>query len=560
MKSSAWRPASRLVAGASFAAGIVAVIALAVVLHESSRRNCATQASYFTQSLLAHGRQLPDTAPEIGACALAQNLRIEYAAAVAERNPLFALPGTDLEALRFAIAELGMRQQEMAVLQRKPAHTRFVSSALYPLGFLREAADLEEKRRSFVHTPDPNKHRAYQRALEQTVSVFLAELAAYRSAFEATVPQTSAVYVAGGTAITRADIPRIIDRLEERGRAARERLRERASCINGSISDCQPEDLATPIPEPPPTSLPPLDLQRAEETLRLISHARGRPSSLINPAPQETPEPTVALIASICTEYFDAQPIFTLRANEPEIEGQPSFSYPVFLGDAPFIDTLVHGETPFFRHFAQQGARYVFIQPMVDYMCPELGTDLGNIYTTLRIKQEVEKNPFSFYAENPGRKERLLHLEQALLGETVTREHHARAYLAELAEMLQEGLSQTQRQRITNLLLMASARGAGFEHTVHRAALTQRYVNLTASTGAEYVQAPYLFFVRNGLLPLFMAWNNTVVGDDFTSFEKIRFELHERPFVLYSSLPEEDRAEAVKDLRVYILDHVPAKL
>lgn len=535
--------------GARYVLAGAAILAAAVFFVQTRESSCDAQAVFFSEMLaeatlrqeihldavyVVNSGHVEDEG--LPACKRASVVRLAYAAALAERAPLFALPGTDLDLFDITIEKLNGRITTYDTFQgSREAYGAL--RALYPLQLLTSMRTTEELRRAFVTHPSPETLARYSASQRTTLTAYLRDIHRHTRAFEEFVPPTHAAYITGGTELTRSAIATALHELRAQAFTTGQLLLRRISCIRGHIGSCDPIRLTLPDVLPPSS-----DESRPYTDLR--EHIADIRNTTIDPS-----FPTILLSSSTCVEYLGARPSFTLR---PTADASDTLlTRPIFTGDILFLDTT-HDNTSFYRSFADANVRYVFSNPLISYMCPNLAGDAGQFYATRAARTRAQHAPISEHAGE--RRAYLQQLEKRLSG-TFIREDDARRYRAEIRTLLEEDVfDRATTIELTDLLLAAEYGSAGFEHTVFLATAMQDHTAVAPDT--TYLQIPYLFFARSGFLTLFLGSNPSVIGRPFDPFPRATpEEMEASPYVLYSSLSPEERATAARDLAAYYRAH-----
>ncbi len=103
-------------------------------------------------------------------------LALAYARLAAERNPYFALAGTDPVSLAKRVSELITARDHLASAQSSPAERLLIKRQLYPISFLQMLGELEDARLALIKYGSDADADRYARALTATSHAYLSEI------------------------------------------------------------------------------------------------------------------------------------------------------------------------------------------------------------------------------------------------------------------------------------------------------------------------------------------------------------------------------------------------
>jgi hypothetical protein len=464
---------------------------------------------------------------------------LAYARAVTERNPLLAIPGTDVEKLERALDELARTQDALAALQSERQRAAEIERHLYPVGFLRSLAAAERARRTFIASGSANDLRAYQRAQRETAIAYQEDLRGFRGAFKRNVPADIGSYVADGDRVSRDAILGNIDSLLKAIDDVEEELLDRSQCFQGNTASCDMDDIALPHVSSIPSGATTEASAVARRVKRLLDGIRG----------EVGPQPFVRLAHSYCAENVPGAS-FLIHHDALSPDGETYTEY-VDVGDIRFTDSEAYADIGFYDFFAKNGVKYVLNMPINHYTCPQVGTDAGTLFAIKDILDYASKV----------RGDGLLEPEEAALTkpDAVVTEEMAAGYLEAAFERIQSGrMAATETPRLIELALALNNRSAGFDDVVFWISSIERENARLYRDGIDIgLGAPYLFYVRNALLPLYLAANPSFGGIEGRAHEYAAIAPEAQPYIYYSQLPRSAATDAkvARDFSFYINLH-----
>lgn len=475
-------------------------------------------------------------------------LRLAYAVTVARRSPIMSLEGSDPDEIFRALNRLQEIESSLADIQQTTLQKRAVQEALYPIAFLRAAAQLEKERQVFLKSRSDSDEALYRLAGEATVAAYLSDLNRFQEAFEATVPLSAGkLGIAGGRVLSRESELRALDLLRQEIGATRERLRLRDACIHGYTGACSPSDLA--LPGPFLETQPPVTIHPSYERARAIS-------SLINAALGASDPPTFVakplnFSSNACVDSSSDNLFFEIDTRK----GYGSVPYLAldFVGDILLMKTQDFAHMPYFKYFLSNDITYVPYWPTSSYTCPEFGPETGKAFMLYTIEKVARNKLFSANLKESA--PRLARLEQALTERPYIREADAVAYLNGVRTSLIEDGSPDEGTVNSYISLALGLQ----DHSIKFADLLRRLITENATNlrhvGTDVpteLGAPYLFFVRSAFLALFMAGNASFIQNQVRPYEDARITGDALPYVSYYALTDVPRDKLMNDIRFVI--------
>lgn len=488
-------------------------------------------------------------APVMGMGAYAP-LRLAYEKTLARRSPILSLAGVDSTALRAAIERLQKTQTDLAALQETPAAADMIRTSLFPIGFLKSAAMLEESRTRFLATGSDQDARQYEHLVETTLALEASELDGLVSAYPHAVPETIRPYASAGLRIDRSSMRSAFDALRAGIEHARIEFRARLACMQGRSASCNPSDLALPGLSLQPVTVSASDLRTARTVREEIARATR--------APAISDGPLIVLAHSTCLAGSSLPPIFTIYTGSSFIDGRPQTTL-LYVGDIRFWPATLDPNVPYESFYASQHINYIPSDVLAYYSCPYLGSDYGKAYAIQAVSQRAAADPLSAYASGAAQKalqqfEQKLLPSNALLTETdaVSYVNAARAFATTT-----EGSPELER-RAAELALMLAYPSAGFVPLLERfTEITERNIVARALHDLPVdLSAETMFYFRNPAISFFMGDNASVIASADSFFPEYFVPKEQQPFVYFSDLKGTPRAEEVlADFRIYLDFH-----
>ena len=321
---------------------------------------------------------------EVDNTALEQRLlRLAYFATAARIDPLFALPGTDLNTFYLTIDELEVSQERIASVYG-PEEQEIIRGSLYPISFLRSLHRLEYLRRELITTPSFANAEKYQQQFAKSYELYVENIDALQNAIRILVPEKikkGVIRFHTGN----SSVEFITNTLNKYKNGATETYKKhinRFHCYEGKYRHC----IEIIRPKLPLTE----QLNISDEYKNMIIHHRDFIKTL-----RQAPYRGYG-------HSYDSIEISTSRCGDL---GKPGFYYPWWRED--------YSELPVFRpdllhnlyfydfwngrqshwwyaqlHREQGGPQYVY-QPIANhYACPDLGLDMASVLSTLFVEEK----------------------------------------------------------------------------------------------------------------------------------------------------------------------------
>lgn len=486
---------------------------------------------------------------------LVRALKIAYARAIAQSNPLFSLEGTDLARFQEGIALLQKLASNEADVQKNKQDADSVRD-LYPVSYLRALAVAESERRAFIADASEARAKAYSSAVSDSITAGLASLRAHRLSFTSVVPLTHpkvygvpldmdkepddvGTYGQPGGIVSRASVVRSMDSIEDRFKELSRHQSERSRCLKGLIYACRQDEILPAVPLVPtvPDSAASLPLP---EMRAVLAKMTLDPAFATNPA--------IVLRESTCAGALDLQPLFFLRKGKSAEREEAVF----FAGD--IIATRVPETAfPFFRALKERNIQHLSYWPVVYYRCPTITIDTGRVRAVEAIALHASEAPFS--EDVSPQSAPLLHEFEKRLRNSPVKESDALGYLKEARETIlrDPNASQEAFRELSTLILMARDGSRQFEEFLRTIAVTEEDNRRLEASGIPFVHiAKFLYFIRDPFFALFLAGQDA--SQVTTPLESTTLPA-KHPFLFYSRESKESRSRIMSDLREYHLLH-----
>lgn len=467
-------------------------------------------------------------------------LRTAFAKTQSRRSPVYALAGTNLDALQQGMQELSQVQKGLAYIQNSRLEKHAVAHHLYPIQTLKALTDTERARREFLESGATADARTYMRLLKNTARVMEIETERFLRAYKRIVPRDAPTYVTEQHEVTRENSIQTIESLRKRTQANAATVSERSECFNGNIRSCDVHSLQLPSVE----STVRVQEYTENSTVESFYNALVSFNSESHLFEREY-SPRVMLVESSCLNS-EIAPVFDIR-KEKKSSG-------IFeIDDVRMLRTSTFQEIPFFAYFVDAGIEYTPVSPLHHYTCMSLDKDIGAVYATRSTVVLSKNSPLSTYDNS----EEIAELE-ARLRQRVVYEHDARKYIQYgLALATEHQLPTELANTIVDVALQLQNNSAGMEFLVHGVAATERRnMNLWDKKIPVNLESEHLFFSRNGFTSLSMHGNQSF-GPRERLFTRIKIAKHDTPYVYVRDMVRDGVSvmEIAEDVYSYSLFH-----
>jgi hypothetical protein len=413
----------------------------------------------------------------------AEAYRIAYAAGLARRSPILGIVGTDPEKLRNAATDLQKAALQLAYLQNNAQDARAISESLYPFRFLYALADAEDARRTFLGAPSAASGMLYTMSVDAAIKASIHDIEAFRRAFNTeTANSSQAALQSFGGIIRVSAMSAAIDVMRIRFNETMNISKARSACLRGNIGSCDDTALSLDIP----TAL------RLADTTRAASKRVRALADFSSIDDSASPRIDVRLSSSVCLADFSGP--YHFRIADPmlaDLYAPAAFANDIFFNPV----TARSGPVPKYlqEHYEISLIR---VNPMNFYICPEVQSDLGSMYSVLAITR--------FAMEHSGiateRRQQLLSLDED--------PNDAEAF-AYLAKALEETHDQRVRNELLELAAMARERSGNFDSLVGQIAAINALDKQMIDNGVPFdVSAATLFLAHSAFPSLYLSHNS----------------------------------------------------
>lgn len=455
-----------------------------------------------------------DGVPVTGALSL-EAKRLAYARTLAERNPLFAFPGTSPSDLAYAVDVLEATANQLADLHGDDARAELIRTSLYPIEFLRTAVAAETARLEFIAHTDSQHEREYELAVRKEIAAYVSNLHTFRNAVSEIVPDTIPAYIAAGKIVSKATILSALDTVEKEVRTSIHTFDTRMLCLRGAVPHCNPQDLSVPSLEiPESVRIDAQSLARAREIQAFYAN--------ITDDAQLRNAPLIILSESACAGDAPGPAVFFISESK-EAPGVPIHRRSVFMGDIRFIRIDEYGDLPFYQDLRSRGIEFVLSPPLLHYECMDQRLDVAAILSTWTTLS-VSSSSVLYQAE-------------------AVRTAHTRALSGDPA-----GIA---------LALAIKYNSTQFDKSLRDIAWSeQKNLTLRKEGFRPDLDIPNLFFARSGFVSLFAIHNSSFFARDLTLFPPSHIPASKQPYLYDSQIPPGTKKLKLRhDVREYILLH-----
>lgn len=460
-------------------------------------------------------------------------LSLAYEKTLARRQPLFALPGTDLTQMLDVIEDVDDVKNRLSSLQTTSRDAQLLQNGLYPTDMLRSIVVAEKARRQFLSTGKKADALKYERALGNAIAEYQDALVRFENAFKKSVPQDVRQYAVPSAIIDRSSTLATIDMLQETASLSLSRYLKRISCVHGVIRACEKDALTYPllntVATPPPSSE---QIALSRDIMRALTRVPFEFDDALGGR-------LILLGSSSCmVNDPDGAPIFSVRVVFP---GLPeSRLAPLNVGNTLFLHApkgSSYAKLPYLKSFVDQGIEYALAHPLIYYECPATATDLGAVMAVRDVVLFATQNELSAHAV--GETAAKLHsLESRLRNAPIVYESDAATFLHEAASLTTDpSVPRAIRDAVSELTLAYTLRSGGVLSALHNISTAERMnMRQSAEQGIPMdFSLRNMIYARSALPALFLADNPSVAKEYVQVFRKNTLPPSEQPYVYYSS-------------------------
>jgi len=496
------------------------------------------QNDFYTQALRSAQITLP-------ADATLKDKVLAYARALAQNDPLVALPGTDIRAFGTNASLFPQLMQTLYAEDKTQPHADLLYS-LYPADFLTQLAKTEAARRQFVQSGTAADEAAYYQAAENMFAAYYQDVARFRAAFLQVIPASSGKFATDGDIVSRSQILVGLETLSKKMRVTQEAFTLREVCARGDTTACPPITKPTAAVTSE-IAIAPQELAQAKEVRAMLASAHEEPHI--------ASEPMYLLPSTACAKNMQGAPLFSFYT--PQGESHYSGAFPIYIGNIRFqslATTTANASFVAFSNALSKHITYLYDSPMLHYSCPELAQDSGKLFLMREVYAFAQSQKLSTYATTTADREALAALEQPDM--QVVAEHTVTEYLATAATLsLPDALQNT----IQNFVLAYTNNSEHFEANLGE--LLNDELSNSALLTRDWpvdLDVPYLFFVRSSFSMLLLADNQSAMGEIPKLFPPNTIPKEQTPFLYFSELShtQSTLAQIVHDIHYFYEAHV----
>ncbi|MCH7883545.1 hypothetical protein IIA95_03990 [Patescibacteria group bacterium] len=473
-------------------------------------------------------------------------LRIARYSVLNRLDPLFALEGTDPEALERSIGYLRMSLNDFAALYES-GEEEAIKESFYPLDFLERLPYLEELRQALINTPSKKIVEAYNAHLEKTMAIYLGHLYRLRKTLQAfhLIDETKEeVFNYLGGYSTFQLFVQALDALESSIIEKKTELKRRQNCFKGKTENCLSltSRLAAMRIDAPwddsntKQNLLPQNIQTIKDMV--LAYRRLTPKTDVS----SFTIPSIALNKSACLPVkTPVYHIFWRRIDEGE-----RAIFLEYLNNLYFLD-LRPGKSygPYTDKIKEAGLKLLYQAPVRAYMCPDSGKEISNtlkLYTIHRLLKESPLFPNDKRNLTHKKLDPLINVEKKIITGDMLYESDIEYYLSNLSALLQEYGEADLAERIgkekvlfiETLLSIFNQGAPNFHEMILHIVETNRQA-IRRITAIEGSRPPlnYLFIQRSYPMILFLGFNKSFSDTDITFLKYRPMELERLRFTTY---------------------------
>lgn len=524
-----------------------AALAAIMLLGAHNAQDNAHQNAFFATALAEAG------IPTLGLSLEAKKLA--YAQALAQRNPLLALPGTDLDQLDSDIGELVELKTQTYEINAGSKDAELLHT-LYQTDFLSALSWLERTRRAFAASGSKQDSAVYSAAAKRAFAAYQSDAAAFKAAFALAVPEGAGKFATDGDIIGRDDILLALERLMEGSRAIAGTFAARERCVRGVTHACRASDLETPVM---PVS------EEVEVTQRQLVQAKAvrALSAKAHEQPKIAEDPMLLLPSTRCARNMGGgAPLFAFFT--PASLGDARAPFPTYIGDIRF-NTTEQSASPSFERFSdamREQVTYVLNPPMLHYHCLRMAHDSGKLFAMRDTYALALAQGLSVYATSSEDKASLAALEKKDL--EILTQHQVERYLATASTL---PLPAQQKSQVRELRLTYQLSSANFDANLGEILADQESnIALIKKGWPIDMDVPFMFFTRSAFAMLLLADNRSATGLAGDATERLfppnDIPKEKQPFVYYSDLPHMPAMiqRLIHDINFFYMIHVDPSL
>lgn len=374
-------------------------------------------------------------------------LRLAYARTLARRNPILGIPGVDPRFLSESARQLSEITDSLAKRQTS-AQDASTARSLYPIRFLQSLAVLEESRISFIESGSDTDELTYRAALRHALTAGRIDIANFQNALGVGITADEIRFQGFGGPISVQSMRDAAKGMEARFQELEKQAQKLSMCLEGNVESCYPNALI----------LGRALTKRPDETPRVSGVARSRVDEVIDLYAETMPKRSssiftdatpIALTQSACVSELPLPHVVILAGASPW--GIPPIWY---VADLYFSQTE-DSEAVVLQYLKKNhDIRYSRINPMMFYVCPDVGVDLAKAWAVRATAEFALRHP----------EVARTHRERLLIDGDMWYESDAYAYArAAIAEISTEDVAPTVLEELETITLLWNENGAGLD-------------------------------------------------------------------------------------------------
>lgn len=448
------------------------------------------------------GRTVASNGAEVSHWERTKAIQIAYAATLARRSPLLALPSVDLVELASAVDRL--TQTQIAVAGTVSGEDRtLVETSLFPIAFLRMTVETEGARRAFLTAPSVDRKETYEALQQALIETYEEDLSQYAQALDAIAGKEDLNYAIMNGTITSESLSAALQGLAVEISATKSRLKKRAWCMKGILFYCDSAALTLQsVSVPAVAVLGVSELER--DVMSLRAEVLGRQIETgKNPGHIDA---LVRIERSACLsgERIESPLFLVLDAgtSSERRRAQAEYVGDIFFFRAQATTSIAAQRSDVPQFFAAHNVNLIRITPESYYQCLDVALDVSRVETTLRTAAFARMHPD--LAPDEARS-----ITEESFAYT---EHAARAYLHRALQTARERGARKEVHALEELALAWSYHSSGFEILVGRiSSLINQYVDMGKANIRYGISPFFLFTVNSGFYTLFQAHNPSFI-------------------------------------------------
>lgn len=319
-------------------------------------------------------------------------LKTAYASVHNRLDPIFAIEGTDPDALIKSLKKLEASRLHIANLYQ--SEENFPQKALYPIEFLHFLAKTEKARQIVINQPSNVAIWTYYQSLYKTIVEYIEYIKILQEVLHDIENQTENITFnfIGGTTTPSL----YIEALEGILTTAEEKkviVKKRMACFKVFSPNCSvlPESFHKLVLVSPEEFNGFSKLEKIPETITENEEVLNLYTKATKQISNEKKYPIVSIPKSKC---LSNEPTYYALQEELLQNGQKVFRLN-FLNDIYFYDTEKHSAN-YLKELRLRGVSFLF-QPITNlYMCPEISRDLSGTVTASTIYDTLTKRNLLF--------------------------------------------------------------------------------------------------------------------------------------------------------------------